>query len=51
MQKLFDVLVELACWVGILITLWVVFDTTTAEIRFNQAVGNIPPIVYNNKGE
>jgi hypothetical protein len=49
MQKIFDFIVELACWLGIVITLLVVFDVMHAEITFNQTIENIPPIVYNQR--
>lgn len=45
MQKLFDTIIEIVCWLCIAITLWIVIDVERAEIRYNKTVQNIPPLV------
>jgi hypothetical protein len=48
-MKIFDFCVEAACWFGIAIVILVTLDVIRAEIVYDKAVSNIPPIVYNHK--
>jgi hypothetical protein len=48
-MRIVDIIVEIMCWLCIGIVILITLDVIRAEIVYNQAISNIPPIIV--KGE